>query len=511
LTDPWLAVDASTSPFLRARMVREAWESFVDGGSDQPVRQPIADSWMRCQDAGVAYVGSALAPNLADDDEAEAQWLAHPLATAKPLIDECLAPLARESHLVVVSDHRGMLLWVDGDRDVRREAEAMNFSRGTLWSETGAGTNAVGTALAADHAVQVFAAEHFHEVVQNWTCSAAPVHDPETGALLGVIDLTSRMSTIQPHALAVVVATARAVEGQLATAMQQRDARLVDRYGSRVAAGSIPTAMVSPTGRVIARNAAWLMLRPHVRPAPADPGRFVMDEPGTIEVERLRQGAAYLLRVFVRGGPTAGASAAMPDAAPATLRVSLLEAGRPRAEVDGRPVPLRPRQAEILALLVSHPDGMTTEQLGADLYGDDAKPSSVRVEVSRLRKLLGPWITTDPYKLSSEVECDVRTVHDLLESGEVREAADRFGSGLLPRSEAPGVVRERELLGNWLRQAVLASDDPDTLWAWVGVEAGSDDLIAWRQLLLRLSPRDPRRPQAVARTGTLRALLTGGA
>ena len=57
----------------------------------------------------------------------------------------------------------------------------MNFAVGALWSEGGAGTNAIGTALAADHAVQVFAAEHFNEVVQAWTCAAAPVHDPDTG------------------------------------------------------------------------------------------------------------------------------------------------------------------------------------------------------------------------------------------------------------------------------------------------------------------------------------------
>jgi hypothetical protein len=33
----------------------------------------------------------------------------------------------------------------------------MNFAEGTLWSEGGAGTNAIGIALAAEHAVQVFA------------------------------------------------------------------------------------------------------------------------------------------------------------------------------------------------------------------------------------------------------------------------------------------------------------------------------------------------------------------
>ena len=54
----------------------------------------------------------------------------------------------------------------------------MNFAEGTLWSEGGAGTNAIGTALAAEHAVQVFASEHFNEVVQAWTCAAAPVTIP---------------------------------------------------------------------------------------------------------------------------------------------------------------------------------------------------------------------------------------------------------------------------------------------------------------------------------------------
>ena len=84
---------------------------------------------------------------------------------------------------MVVSDADGTLLWLEGAPRVRlAAANSMNFAVGALWSEGGAGTNAIGTALAADHAVQVFAAEHFNEVVQAWTCAAAPVHDPDTGA-----------------------------------------------------------------------------------------------------------------------------------------------------------------------------------------------------------------------------------------------------------------------------------------------------------------------------------------
>ena len=71
---------------------------------------------------------------------------------------------------------------------------------------------------------------------------------------------------------------------------------------------------------------------------------------------------------------------------------------------------------------------------------------SVRVEVSRLRKLLGPWIDTERYRLTCDVETDVRRVEGLLAAGAVREAAEAYPGPLLPGSEAPGVVREREHL-----------------------------------------------------------------
>ena len=54
----------------------------------------------------------------------------------------------------------------------------MNFTEGTLWSEPGAGTNAIGTAIAADHAVQVFGPEHFNEVVQRGRARRRPSTTP---------------------------------------------------------------------------------------------------------------------------------------------------------------------------------------------------------------------------------------------------------------------------------------------------------------------------------------------
>jgi transcriptional regulator of acetoin/glycerol metabolism len=127
----------------------------------------------------------------------------------------------------------------------------MNFAEGTLWSEPGAGTNAIGTAIAANHAVQVFGPEHFSEVVQRWTCSAAPIHDPDRSVLLGIIDLTGDFADAHPHSLAVSTATAQAVEKMLRIEMQEHDQRLCARYGDRIAEAPESRALVTPTGRPI--------------------------------------------------------------------------------------------------------------------------------------------------------------------------------------------------------------------------------------------------------------------
>ncbi len=91
----------------------------------------------------------------------------------------------------------------------------MNFVEGALWDEEHAGTNAPGTALAVDHEVQIFATEHFRHTVQDWTCAAAPIHDPATGQILGALDITGGDVVAHPHSLALVLAAARVAETRL--------------------------------------------------------------------------------------------------------------------------------------------------------------------------------------------------------------------------------------------------------------------------------------------------------
>jgi hypothetical protein len=147
---------------------------------------------------------------------------------------------------------------------------------------------------------------------------------------------------------------------------------------------------------------------------------------------------------------------------------------------------------------------VSADVLCAELYGDAGHPASIRVEMSRLRKLLGGSVEPEGYRLTCDVDTDVLRLRALLERNAVREAAEAYPGPLLPDSSAPGVERARDELDGWLRQAVITSDDADALWAWARSPSGEYDLLAWRRLLAALDYTDPRRSRAVARTAALR-------
>jgi hypothetical protein len=92
----------------------------------------------------------------------------------------------------------------------------MNFVPGADWSERAAGTNAPGTALALDRGVQIRGSEHFARVVQPWSCTAVPIHSRDNGAVIGALDLTGGARVVSAQTMALMRATAVAVENHLA-------------------------------------------------------------------------------------------------------------------------------------------------------------------------------------------------------------------------------------------------------------------------------------------------------
>jgi hypothetical protein len=485
----WVAIDSSTDRRQWARKLARAHERGLAGATAQPeVREVIDQSWRRSARARVDPI-AGVAPLVMSGDEAAARWDSSPLRVAEPILRELLADVGTAGQQVVlVCDAEGTMLWIDGEEGVLEQATAVHLERGSRWSEESAGTNAMGTALAAGHSLQVFSAEHFAVPVHEWTCSAAPVRDPETGEVLGVLDLSGELATAHPHSLALVEAAARMIEAELRVASAERAAALRERHGGR--AGVV--ALSSRRGLIVESGDPELRgRRLAIPPAGGEVGR----ELGLSLVAEPLGDEGFLIWEAGRSLP-AGAAA---------LEASLLGRDGALVRAGGRSVALSPRHSEILCLLALAPEGIGAERLALHLYGEFGKPVTARAELSRLRRALPGAIAANPYRLAVELRDDRAEVEELLAAGRIGEALARYPGPLLPSSEVPLVVEARQRLDDGLREAILASGSADLLEGWLRNPSGEDDIEACRALVARLGGSDPRRPAAISR---LRRLLS---
>lgn len=446
------------SPELRQKQARaghEHLESLGLGGEPLPgLRSLIRESWQRSARLH-ANPDNPEAPLAMDREELEEYRRQHPLAAIMPVIHKLLVLPSHDSGmLVAVGDEVGRLLWVEGDPAMQRRAEGMMFVPGADWSEATVGTSAPGTALALGRGIQIAGAEHYKRSVHPWSCTAVPFHDPDSGALLGVVDITGTESAVAPHTLSLVEATVAAAQAHLRVERLQLAA---------------------------ARQAA--------------PGR--RRTPGT-------------------AAAPAGAERRTGRPAPGSLyRNSLQLLGRDQAllSIDGRTVTLSARHSEILALLSTHPDGLTAEELSALLYPRDGSTMTLRAEMVRLRKVL-QQLTPDavpesrPYRLPLDLVPDSGQVLSCLQRGAHRIALEIYRGSVLPRSEAPGITALRHRVSSLLREAVLTDGSAESLLKYAELPEAGDDVEVRTAALKLLPPRSPKRAAVVADLERLEAELS---
>jgi GAF domain len=172
---------------------------------------------------------------------------------------------------------------------------------------------------------------------------------------------------------------------------------------------------------------------------------------------------------------------------------SLLTVGDDRGH--RRTLRLSRRHSEIVLLLASAPRGLSGDELAVLLYEEDVTGSTLRAELNRLRSLLGDdLLASRPYRLAAEVNADWLAVESQLVAGSVVSALRLYRGPLLPASAAPGVVRLRENIEASLRQAVLASGEPDLMSTWTRSGWGADDYEMWAAQGVALGPDSPLQP-----------------
>ncbi|WFD10570.1 sigma-54 interaction domain-containing protein [Tepidibacter hydrothermalis] len=113
---------------------------------------------------------------------------------------------------VIVADKSCCVLEVIGDEEDIEKIKV--HKKRALCKEEYIGTNAIGTTIYLDKAIQILGPEHFALENHNLSCSACPVHDRE-GNLIGCLSISCILEDANPHILSMVTAAAGAIERQI--------------------------------------------------------------------------------------------------------------------------------------------------------------------------------------------------------------------------------------------------------------------------------------------------------
>lgn len=199
------------------RRAMEAHETLEAGAVEKvawQLRDVVRDSWLRSLKYKNAVTTNA--HTVLSDEALRDLRSASPLRLVLPVFDRLILEPTRDTKLILaIGDPAGRLLWVKGESQVLRDAESMAFVPGADWSERTVGTSAPGTALVTGGGVQVAGAEHFDPIAHRWSCTAVPIHSPDTGELLGVVDITGGADAVAAHSLALLKAAVAAAESEL--------------------------------------------------------------------------------------------------------------------------------------------------------------------------------------------------------------------------------------------------------------------------------------------------------
>ncbi|QRY51094.1 GAF domain-containing protein [Mycolicibacterium septicum] len=416
---PEPAVAVGDDPRRYARLLSKVYDATMSGDrSPARPRAVIEESWNRLRAKGIN-------PDYHTPPRVETTGL-DMLRQTSGLVDilddvsRGLDSVIEEDNILVVADARGRVLWRSGSPRVLSLADRLGFIEGATWSENAVGTNGIGTALASHRAVQIFSAEHFLRSHHPWTCAGAPIRDPRTGQVIGIVDVSGPASTVHPTTVALVDLVARLAESQLREAHDRTLNRLRAVAAPILARVGSPALAVDGEGWVAAVDSLPLHNR-ILLPESGLPGRVWIPPLGMCDVEALPGG--WLVRV---------ADDAEPSAAPSRVILDLRD-GEPTLEMSGQFGSWRRsiscRHAEILLVLATSQQGRSAPELAEDLYGDRSRVVTVRAEMSRLRKQFVGLVAGRPYRFGDSVVVDVRYPQDM--------------SSLLASSTAPAVHAAR--------------------------------------------------------------------
>ncbi len=176
----------------------------------------IAASWERCRGYGLSH-NTRPAPNPLKRSELEQLRESNRIlleTTEREVLPYYENILGNSKCMILLTDHQGAILDNWGDQRFVESVRKPLFEAGTRWLEQSHGTNAIGTAIACGHAVQVQRNEHYLKSNRFMIGSAAPILN-EHRELVAILNVSSDAYLPQAHTLGMVKLMSQSVENRL--------------------------------------------------------------------------------------------------------------------------------------------------------------------------------------------------------------------------------------------------------------------------------------------------------
>jgi transcriptional regulator of acetoin/glycerol metabolism len=259
-------------PADRRLRIAAARAAFLASGESAPpgVPEVVAASWQRSARAGVGE--QALAITHYDDLDVTSRLV----RCAQPVISRLSEETSDLALSIALTDSRARVLSrTDTSRTIGLLLDKVSLSTGFGYAEDSIGTNGIGTVLESGTSVHIQGPEHFVEALQPFACAGAPIRDPLTGRVEGILDISCLIEQSSPLMHSLVRSAARSIQQGLLVDHSQCQQALFDTY-LRVDARSNEAVVAVGDSTVMTNTRAQHLLSGEDQSVLQEHARFLM-------------------------------------------------------------------------------------------------------------------------------------------------------------------------------------------------------------------------------------------
>jgi sigma-54 dependent transcriptional regulator, acetoin dehydrogenase operon transcriptional activator AcoR len=208
------------------RLVAKARQRFLESGdiSQPEVRHTVVESWRRSKSFGVDV--DRLDPPLHPDIDLDSKLM----RAARPILSRLECVLAGTRVSVLLTDAQGWVLSRAGENALNKHLDEIKLAPGFSYAEEYVGTNGIGTALQTRQPYHVFGSEHFAKRLQTMSCAGAPIRNPLSRRLAGLLDLTCWSADATPLMAALVQEAASSIEERILDDSSERERAMLTEF-----------------------------------------------------------------------------------------------------------------------------------------------------------------------------------------------------------------------------------------------------------------------------------------